>query len=264
MKIIVTLVIFLKFCIDVAKCVNIECEFTTSLDHYTCGVKNSQLINSDNDREITGMIIRGKHLSGKTNDDVKNFQMISVKSIYFPRGVTKIIKNIECVVINVGNLREISKDDLREFGDKLKQLWLGSNEIEVIESNLFDFNKNIEVVSFANNSIKHIEPNTFQRLKNLKTLRFHENLCTSSSDYAENDVIKVVRIIKIVEYKCKNLEIVLSRQIENLKKFIEVENSKISQNFQKMENELKREISGLNGKLAQCHLVNNNSSSKFN
>jgi hypothetical protein len=182
----------------------LECSYADggSLGYY-CWVASKEFITSKDDREISE--IQGRHWEAKNNDDVKCFHSYEKKLNFFPRGLTKFFKNIETVWISLGNLQEIKKDDLMQFGEKLKNLHLAMNEIRVIEGNLFEFNKNLESISFGVNKITHIDTKAFDKLIKLETLYLDENLCTSDKNYFENDRSKVLQVIQDVEKSCRNL-----------------------------------------------------------
>jgi hypothetical protein len=110
------LIIFSIFIIN-SQSVTIDCIYEIDPSYgYKCAVQNPYLITSRDDRIVTE--IRGLHTSSKTRDDVKFFSSYEKKVNYFPRGLTKVFKNIERVKIYGANLKEITKDDLEQFGGK--------------------------------------------------------------------------------------------------------------------------------------------------
>lgn len=180
----------------------LDCRFDIEIDpNYYCQLPwPSLLVSSNDDREITE--VEGQHLQGKSNSDVKAFYSNGNTVNYFPRGLTKFFKNIEKVQIAYGNLKEISKEDLKEFGDKLKVLIFQSNEIKIIDADLFIFNRNLEHISFAVNNIKQIGSGAFNGLQKLVKLELRENSCIFDS--AEiMDPSNIAEIIKEVDEKCK-------------------------------------------------------------
>jgi hypothetical protein len=181
----------------------IDCGNFGGHPYYTCYVKNDQVPTSEDSRDITG--IRGNHSIGKTDDDVTHFAIYGKTANFFPRGITKYFKNINYVSINNANLIEISKEDLKEFGDKLKELYLQFNKIEVIEADLFTYNKNLQLIDLRVNKIKHIDDGAFDHLKNLNQLILHENPCTPPGITADaKSRSEVMKLIKTVEEKCKD------------------------------------------------------------
>lgn len=200
---IISLIIFTVFCAGSAN-VTLECLYLVHQSYgYKCEVQNSVLITSEGDRTISE--VRGQHLRGKTNDDVKYFISYSKQIDFFPRGLTKFFKNIEIVEIRSSKLKEIIKEDLKEFGDKLKELMLYPCEIEVIQSDLFEFNRNLARFDINHNKIRHIGDKTFDGLEKLKTIFLSPNPCfPSESSNKHNDSSKVLQIIRDDVSKCKD------------------------------------------------------------
>lgn len=166
---------------------------------YTC-TAGSDLITSENDREITEVI--GEHLEGKNHDNVESLIVFSKISILFPRGVTKFFKNIQEVLIYNTKLEALTKDDLEQFGENLKRFLLYGNPIKVIEPQLFVHNKNLKLIEFQSSRVEVVNESAFDGLDKLEDLNLQMNRCTSSRDFAwkrEN----VLKLIKSVAEKCK-------------------------------------------------------------
>lgn len=156
----------------------LECEFGYD---YSCLVNNPTLILSKDDRAITA--VNGGHETNRTNDDVNNFYSYGRKINYFPREVTKFLKNIETVNLNYAGLKELTKDDLQQFGDKLKTFWVPHNDIKVIEGNLFEYNQNLDWIVFNDNKIKHVEVQAFSHLEKLSIIHLGSNPCITFEGY---------------------------------------------------------------------------------
>lgn len=231
MKVTFIFLISLIFCCDANKRIVIDCVYEENSSYgYTCKVQNTELITSKDNREITG--VRGFHLDGKGNDDVKlldNYP-VNTKCFYFPRMITKFFKNIESVQLHKSALKKLSKDDLEQFGEKLKKLYMHQdNDIEVIEADLFEHNPNLEEIYLQDNKIRHIEDGTFDGLQKLKELRLHGNTCTSETDYT-TDRSKLMAVIRSVERKCKDKWFIISKEKDERIKELEAENKKIKEN----------------------------------
>lgn len=202
MKLLKFFLIISSIFIVESQSVTIDCIYAVDPTYgYKCEVQNPYLITSKDDRIVTE--IRGQHLNEKTRDDIKFFSSYEKKVNFFPRSLTKVFKNIERVKIYGANLREITKDDLEQFGDKLKSLWLYNNKIEVIEGDLFSFNKNLEEIHIGTNKIKHIQSGAFNSLEKLLELHLQSNPCTSGDDWAESRH-KMLQVIRRVDQKCKD------------------------------------------------------------
>lgn len=199
MKILTLLAVPLFYFCKQIKGIEVECKYPQSSGFgYCCMVQNFELITSKDDREITA--ITGQHMSGKNNDDVKYFRATERKVQFFPRAVTKYFKNIETVQIESAGLREITKNDLKQFGEKLTLLWLSYNKLKVIESDLFEFNKNLGAVSFDYNEILHVGSGAFNTLNDLRDLGFRDNKCFNFHAYNR---FQVFDLKKDLERNCK-------------------------------------------------------------
>jgi hypothetical protein len=192
----------------------LDCGFKT-LEHiewtrifkYRCDVEKSLLIKEAN-REITE--VRGQHENSKNNDDVLIFSTYKKTCNYLPRGITNYFKNIERIVGSYANLQEISKVDLKPFGNKLTRLYLDNNKIKFLENDLFEFNRKLEVVHLQDNEITHIEDGAFKSIY-VNWMNLHRNPCTSDDDniveeddeefYGRSDFY---RLVAKVEASCKD------------------------------------------------------------
>lgn len=180
--------------------VELKCKFEVD-PHvgYLCINKNEELITSEDAREIIS--VQGQHLTGKNNDDVITFFSDFQKVNFFPRGLTKFFKNIEKIQLGFGSIKELTKEDLQQFGDKLKDFYFYGNELETVKADLFEFNPNLESISFRANKIKAVESGAFGGLNHLKALFFSFNTCINSDKVDREEVLE---LIKKVETDCKN------------------------------------------------------------
>lgn len=171
---------------------------------YSCAANNSVLTTSADNREISK--VQGQHLSEKNNYNVKVFQSDNKEIKFFPRKITKFFENVETVLVNDGNLQEITKHDLEQFGAKLIRLMLSRNRIEVIDADLFEYNKNLETFYIDDNKIKHIETSAFNELKLLNSIDFGPNPCVPQelNDDLTTSHSEVFKLIKIVGKECKD------------------------------------------------------------
>jgi Leucine-rich repeat (LRR) protein len=144
------------------------------------------------------------HEDGKNNEDVKDFSSFDENVKYFPLNLGNFFNNLESVKITRGGLKEISGEDLKQFGEKLKKISLETNEIQKVEKILFENNKNLEIILLGENKIKIIEKEAFGGLEKLTKLSLEDNPCTSDSDRAMSDREAVEYLISEVEKKCKS------------------------------------------------------------
>lgn len=162
-----------------------------------CNVQNLQLISSKDDREISSI--------QEDENSVTNFYSNGKLIKFFPHGLTKYFNHINSIQIFNGNLEQLKNNDLQEFGDKLIELVIVNNKIEVIEVDLFIFNKNLQSINFEGNKIKKIFIGTFNALEKLNSLNLKMNSCTNDDDFGVNDREKVLKVIKNVENNRKIL-----------------------------------------------------------
>lgn len=146
--------------------------------------------------------VRATHLFGKSNDDVTVLIGLFSMDSQFPRGVTKFFENISTVDFKRAGLKEIVREDLQQFGRKLKKLILTNNEIETIEADLFWSTKNLEEIDLKNNKISHIEDGAFDELKKLKVFEILNNPCFTMFDYVYD--AEVDETLRVANRKCKD------------------------------------------------------------
>lgn len=212
------LIIFLAFLIifccsseSALQGVALDCKFKFDSDFgYQCDVTNSILIALKKEREI--LKVSENHKNGKLNGDVTSFHSHSQKIKFFPQSLTKFFNNIEYVDVVEAELEEISKEDLRQFGDKLKHLGLDYNKIQFIEGDLFSYNKNLKEIYFHNNKLVYIGNNLVQGLNSLRKISFEANPCTTMVDFA-SEASKIPALMSKVEASCKD---------ENISNLIEI------------------------------------------
>lgn len=209
----------------------IECDLKESYYGYKCEAKSLQITARDGDRFVKR--IYGQNIERKSYDDVKVFYSGFLVVNYFPQNLENVLRNLETIQIDHANLKEITNNDLKPFGAKLKNLWLGSNDIEVIEVDLFDFNPNLEWIFLENNKIKNVESGAFNKLQKLNNLNFDKNPCHSGE---ASDKSGVATLIANIEFKCQQTSYLLMKHQEGI--------------FNQL-NEMRDEISHLKRKLEQ-------------
>jgi Leucine rich repeat len=193
------LLIFLSIFATNAEQITLQCEYETVNWNYPfesvyqCAVRSETTITEFLTEDVQ---VTGTHAAGKTNDDVQSFKCDDCGMHYFPRGLHKIFKNLLLIHIDVADLKVINKQDLEQF-DKLQELWLPGNEIEVLEQDLFIGNPNLEHVFLSSNQIKFIHSTAFENLKNLKTLQLKRNTCINQGVlYNSSEVPALIQTAK--------------------------------------------------------------------
>lgn len=161
--------------------------------------------------------VRGQHLGGKSHNGVHKIKASGKVLNFFPQNLTNYFKNLKFVEIYNANMSEITKDDLQQFGENLKEISLSNNKIEVVEGDLFDATPNIEKINFSNNKIGFIETGAFGNLTKLRELSVANNPCTVGSDYAWNGRDAILNLIERVEESCKDSNFTFRGEVEERK-----------------------------------------------
>lgn len=156
------------------------------------------------------------------NKNPKNISGIEIDAKvvrYFPKGLEKIFKALEIILITDSRLREIHQHDLWLFR-QLKYLNLKGNRIKVIQRDTFKFNYDLEVIILRNNQIKDISNGNFDKLNYLVTLDLFNNLCISNGEDGDHeDVLDLIREIHI---KCDNSSMIYPTCIDYTKNFNQI------------------------------------------
>lgn len=154
----------------------LDCKFSTDADYgYKCHSSTKLSSPYDCDRIITG--VTGTHEAGKDHKDVTYF--VAAYSIeYMPKNLTSFFPNIDTIYIGVNDL---TKDDLKQFGPKLKNFWTAGSKMQVIDENLFQYTPNIVWAYFDKDKIRHVDRGAFAKIRNLRKLTFGGHPCYSTS-----------------------------------------------------------------------------------
>jgi len=171
---------------------SVDCEYKVSpdwkvvKDPYGCFLSKLDIKSK---LTVTGAT--GKHLTGKTNSDVKALNINGGVCTIIPAALGSIFSNIEVLSVWNASLQIISSRDLQQFSN-LREIWLHVNEIDYLESSLFEYNPKVEVVVFKNNKIQYIGSTFFNYLPNLKKADFRSNDCIDGevTDAATLDATK--------------------------------------------------------------------------
>lgn len=147
---------------------------------YSCVAQNSQIITSY-DRYISGA--RGQHLSGYSNDNVNCFYSNGKQVDYVPKGLKSVFRNLDTIEINTATLKELSNNELFEYGASLKNFWLSSDTVEVVRKDLFIYNPNIQWLMSGTN-FKFVEDGAFNGVSRFKSVTFSSNTCGGSTPIA--------------------------------------------------------------------------------
>lgn len=173
MKSFVVVVIFL---ISSANGLVIECNFRKQFwQHadfiYTCV---AEVITSGSLRVIDD--VRGMHLEGKVNSDVRGFVLNDQALGQIPENFVEFfpdIKGITCVGVELDHL---SSYDLEQFPN-LVFLRVMNNKLVRLDFDLFKYNPNLVYVDFDTNLLEATGANLLANLERLQEADFRNNPC---------------------------------------------------------------------------------------
>ncbi|KAG5670625.1 hypothetical protein PVAND_000873 [Polypedilum vanderplanki] len=150
----------------------VHCKFENSTwtflgNCYVCIIKDQILIESKR------IVVKGKHLVGKSNKDVTAVSLNGCKLWEFPQGLNKMFRNMQAIHIFQTNLSRISREDLEEY-KTLIHLHIGYNEILFLQEDLLTDMKSLQFFSVYEKNLLVIQPNIFNDLKRLKYIDFRQ------------------------------------------------------------------------------------------
>lgn len=150
-------------------------------EYYACNAQNLQT--SKNDRTVTD--VKGIHIEGKTNDDVKEFYVRKGNCPFLPHNLGEFFKNLEVFYVEKSGVKLLTRQDLSGL-NKLKVFDVSNNPIERLEKKFFLGHSSIENISFYNCELLYIDANVLDPLTNLQRAHFEDNYCISAYLYYPN------------------------------------------------------------------------------
>ncbi|KAG5668341.1 hypothetical protein PVAND_016284 [Polypedilum vanderplanki] len=146
----------------------IKCNFDYMYGHYRCHIDKQKLTEGQ-------IIIKGSHVDGKTNKDVKWLDFSDCNFINFPRNLQDFFPNIISLRIDCSKLEKISREDFRKWKN-LVYFRIENCGLKCLKGDIFRDLKDLWHISFKNNEIKEIEPEIIDGLTKLKHLDFRGNV----------------------------------------------------------------------------------------
>lgn len=168
---------------------------------YGCDSGNIEIISKEN-RDL--ILTSNTHAKDHANKDVQGLNIENKICHFFPKKVNEIFPNAETFRIYNSGLKEVTKDDLKQFGEKLKNLWIDLNEIEKLDADLFVNNPKLISLVVKDNLISIVEDETFKNLPDLAYIDFINNPCYSSLVYGQSNALKAG---KVIEKRCKDFKL---------------------------------------------------------
>lgn len=155
---------------------SIDCEFkyhhTVFDQFYACIVSNLQTTFTN--RTITS--VNGKHLNGKTHEDVQMFFAKKENCPYLPQNLQSFFPNLEVLYMMNSNVQHLMTGDL----DGLKNLKIfdvSHNPIDQIGQDFFRGHEKLEKISFYDSHLKKVNRGSLDNFTNLQGLYFDFNAC---------------------------------------------------------------------------------------
>lgn len=175
--------------------------FWAATTMYNCFVSNSLDIYQPEDAEIT--TVTGTHFSEKSSDSEVVFYSYNRNVHFFPKGLEKIYKNLNGIILYTEPINFIQQSDLKYY-TKIIFLQLADTKIEILEDGLFDYNPLLKYLALNENKIFHIGLTVFDKLDNLVSLYLQKNVCINEK--SENSKSGVADIIQSARRLCMSTE----------------------------------------------------------
>lgn len=170
-------VIFAAF--SLATSVKFQCDFRNrnywlTLNEYSC--IPAALISDGNLSHVFD--VTGNHSSGKTNEDVKGFEIESNHQHLnrIPKGIEKFFPNLIAFVWYDGNLTTLIADDLKPF-PKLQLFSALINKLVSVDGYLFKHTPTLKVIYLNVNLLENVGFGLLDGLNNLTNAYFQNNSC---------------------------------------------------------------------------------------
>lgn len=179
-----------------AKTFSCTSEYTSRKYGYSCQSTDLMILSED-DRTIE-FVFSKTHMFDKVKQVI--FERSTIH--YIPLGLNYVFENMDTLDISYAQLKTISKEDLEQFGQNLRVLWLNFNELEKLNADLFIYTPNIEELMLTNNKIRAIESGSLDNLNRLKTLHIQGNPCTTSYDEIDDDRDEVKASVQRIKNSC--------------------------------------------------------------
>lgn len=194
--------IFILAIISTTHAITFNCSFeirTVQIPLYSC--QNAIVSKVDEGEILTA--VYGRHMSGKTNNDVQFFYIYDAYHLpFFPR-TENFFPNLEAIFIQQINITTLSGDEVAPFAN-LFFFRLDFSPLERIPGNFFDSNPLMQHIDFWMNNIKHIGANFLSNLPHLNILDFTNNYCVNS--VASDSVAEIQSLIEHLRTNCTDIK----------------------------------------------------------
>jgi Leucine-rich repeat (LRR) protein len=151
------------------KTIKLICDFEHgSLGHLNLQFYGCVAINlSISQENVKFSSIEGKHVDGKTNDDVASFFVMNQNTKFTVLGIEKYFPKFQIFSVFNSSLEIINKNSFRDL-TQVFVLYLAKNNIVAIPEDTFKDLIHLKILDLAYNKLKSVPSNLLAELKNLE------------------------------------------------------------------------------------------------
>ncbi len=186
------------------KSTTLTCEFEVREEEYGCYLSNIKIENG------SSIVIRGDHLAGKGDEDVKFLEILSSIVEKIPEELFKKFRNLETFGIINSRLDQIELPECSQ----VRTLQFTSCQLEKIKEEAFKRCTNLEKLQLSYNRLENFHSNILNGLSNLKFLDLFDNKLT----WLSSNFFKHIPNIAKLDVGFNRIDAIHPRTFENLKK----------------------------------------------
>lgn len=191
------ILIFLTAAIPATMALTIECSYKmSSANRYTCIDVNMNLDKNELNIDESD----GKHLKGKSNENVQEIFLISPAMHFLPRNLSMVFPKLKSYNIQGNYLGDRSQvydepdqEDEDNSEDDVEEKTRALNPLALINGD-FQNSGNILWIFITSANLQDIRPNVFEGASNLMRLTLDDNLITSLHKNAFQSIPKLARL----------------------------------------------------------------------
>jgi len=159
--------------------VKIQCIYTVTSWHigslYSCV---ATVVSMEDPTKITE--VSGNHWEGKSNEDVKAFEMYHDKTFTtVPKGYEKFFPNMDAFCWNYGKISSIDSSTFAAFPNFLS-VNFDHNRLVSLDGDLFQATPKLRHIAFRNNKLEHVGHDLLTGLTDLEYVNFESNTCINA------------------------------------------------------------------------------------
>lgn len=186
--------------VELTSGVEIQCWYSYENDFhgrdlYTCW---ATILNEENPTIVTE--VRGNHLEGRTNEDVKDFIAFNyhTRLTTIPAGIGNFFGNLQAFDWRSGGISSIDSSTFAPFRN-LTFIDLGWNKLVSLDGHLFQHTGKLQGVVFRGNLLEHVGHGLFTGLTDLTYADFEINKCI---DTWANTPLKIQELNRQLPIQC--------------------------------------------------------------